>query len=257
MMDRKFKAGMTALALVVIAGSVTGFGYLMQDPDLSSLPPAQVDRMRMMAGPGQDQSAMRQLRLAARQGNIEAQRAAASVLLTSKDATLVGDGLRYAEMAAKHGDAEACFLLGKANFEGVATGNRVPDFGRARHWFEMAAEHHHAKATYLLGILYKSGYGIAPDPVMAAQWFEKAVQLGDANAMFMLGNAYLAGQGVTASPDRALHLYQAAAALEHPLAAQTLAFAFRDGAMGLSKSEKESNQMMMEVAHTLSHPDPS
>ncbi len=250
----KKRAAYAAAAVIL---TVAGIGYISREPDLSLLPAVQVDRLRMLAVAGQDAKALRQLRLAARQGNIDALRAAAEVLLSSKDATAIADGLHFAQEGGKRGDAESCFLVGKANFDGIATATHLPDFGRAQQWFDIAAERHHPKAAYFLGLMYKSGYGVNKDLARAAQWFEKSVKLGNADAMFMLGNAYYAGEGVVASQSQALRLYQAAAALEHPLAAQTLAYAFRDGALGLPQSERESNQMMMEVTHSLSHPDPS
>lgn len=243
------KISVAATVLAVAVGVATAFWYL---PGASAnLSPEQVDRLRMQALAGQTQG-LPDLRKAARRGNLAAQRAVAEVLLRQPETA--AEGVQFAEMAAAQGDVQTHFMLGQAYFSGNASGRRLPDMARARHWLELAAERKHAQAMYLLGLMHKSGYTGQVDLHQAVQWFARAVQLRNADAMFMLGNAYQAGEGVAADQAQALRLYKAAAELEHPLAVQTLALAYRDGGLGLKPDKREADLMMMEVAHILSHP---
>lgn len=250
MADKKtWRRGRLAACVVLAGAAAAGWWYSTSQ---AGLPLQEVDRLRMLALAGQDGQSFAPLKHAARQGNVAAQRALAEVMLQRPE--LAQDGLQFAEDAARQGDVASHYMLGKAYFDGSATGNRVPDMARARHWLELAAEKKHAGAMYLLGLMHKNGYGGTPDASMAAQWFARAVQQGHADAMFMLANAYHDGQGVAADEKQALRLYQAAAEKEQPQAAQTLALAYRDGALGLRQDKREAELMMMEVAHILSHP---
>lgn len=241
--------GVIGLGILVCAAMAWA---LVREPDLSQLSAMAVDRLRMHADDGQDAAALQSLLLAARQGNVEAMQAGASVLLHHPALDEAARGLPLAHAAAQQNNRSAQYLLGKAYFDGAPT--RPPDLAQARNWFEKAAAQQHPKAAYLLGLMFKNGYGTAADPVAAAAWFEQAVELGNADAMFMLANAYFAGEGVDRNPREALRLYMKAAALEHPLAAQTIAYAFKDGGLGLPQSERQSQQLMLGVAHSLRHP---
>ncbi|MBC7501575.1 MAG: sel1 repeat family protein [Herminiimonas sp.] len=240
---------MIAAVLLALAA---GMWWALRDPDLSRLPPADIDRLRMHADHGKDASALKSLRLAASQGHAGAMQAAASVLLHHPQWDRDGDGLLLAQAAAQHGDSSAQYLLAKAYFDGAPSRQR--DATLARQWFEKAAGQKHPQAAYLLGLIYKNGDGTAADPGQSAQWFERSAQLGNPDAMFMLANAHLAGEGVERNPREALRLYMTAAALEHPLAAQSIALAFKEGQLGLPQSERQSQQMMLGVAHSLRHP---
>ncbi len=214
--------------------------------------PAEIDRLRLRADGAQGGVALARLRKAAERGNIDAQRATASVLLARADAISIHQGLHFAETAALRGDRAAQYLLGKALFEGT-TVQRV-DRTQARLWLQKSAAQDHPQAAYLLGLMYKNGYGVVVDQVVANGWFARAVVLGNPDAMFMLGNAYLEGVGVAQDQAHALRLYRAAAALEQPLAAQMLGYALRDGALGLAADPEQSREMMVEVEHALHHP---
>lgn len=220
----------------------------------ATLPDAQVDRLRMAAAGGRDEAALVSLQQAAQAGNLSAMRAVASVLLPSMRKTDVLQGLNWAQLAAQKGDSGAQYLLGKALFDGNAA---LPaDRHRARAFFENSAQQKHPQAAYFLGLIYQNAYGVPADLAQAAQWFQKSADLGNPNAMFMLANAYAAGAGVPTDQARAVQLYQAAADQEHPLAAQALAYALRDGSLGLKRNSKESQEMMVEVEHALKHPRP-
>lgn len=218
----------------------------------TALQSAEVDRLRMMAGTGRDPAALDRLRQAAQQGNTEALRAAAAVLVPDKDRSAALQGLEFARIAARRGDRAAQYLLAKTLFDGSAV--QQQDWQQARVWFEKSALQQHSQAAYFLGLIYKNGYGVAVDQKVAAQWFTRAVALENADAMFMLANAYMAGEGVAPDQNHAVRLLQQAAALEHPLASQTLGYALHDGTLGLVRDERQSAEMMLEVEHALRHP---
>lgn len=254
-MDRRslHSGGVASTALAAVAIILAIAWLILDEPPLYRMTAEQVDRLRMAAQAGQDKLALDKLRRAARQDNTEAMLAAGSVLLRQTAPAAIEEGMQFAQAAAKRGDPGAQYLVGKAYFDGVSSPKKIPDLPKAKAWFEMAAERNHAPAIYQLGIMYKGGYGIARDSAIAAQWFEKAAELGNADAMFMLGNLYLNGEGVPLSPREALRMYMKAAALDHPLAAQSIAYAFKDGGLGLPRSERQSEQMMLGVAHMLRH----
>ena len=217
-----------------------------------ALQPAEIDRLRLRAASANGRVALAQLERAAQRGNRDAQRASASVLLVRADKASVAQGLWYARTAAEHGDAAAQYLLAKTLFDGNAV--QAVDRVQARYWLQQAARQKHPQAAYLLGLIYKNAYGVTANQTVATAWFARAAAGGDADAMFMLGNAYLEGTGVTANEQTALHWFRQAAELEQPLAAQTLAYALRDGTLGLAPDARASAQMMVEVEHALQHP---
>ncbi|OXH89074.1 hypothetical protein CA830_18825, partial [Burkholderia multivorans] len=142
--------------------------------------------------------------------------------------------------------------LGKALLLG--SGDMPKDYARARALLGAAAEHGDAAAAYYLGLIYRSGYGTATDPVQAARWFEIASQAEIPAADFMLANAYRDGSGVPRDEARALTLYRRAAEHELPEAVQTLAMAYRNGELGLQPDADAFHAQWIETAHALKHP---
>ncbi len=243
------------LALLALLGSIAAgiWGWQHYRQQQVQLNLQQIDRWRMQALAGQETQALPALRQAAKDGNAMAQRSLAEVLLRKADGA--PEALQFAEQAAAQGDVLAQYMLGKAYFDGTVTANRMPDMAKARHWLESAAEKKNTSAMYLLGLMHQAGYGGPVDYPHANQWFAKAVQLGHAESMFMLGNAFANGQGVKQDNQQALRLYRAAAEKENPQAAQALALAYQQGGLGLQLDKKEADQMLLEVAHILSHPN--
>ncbi len=252
---QRFPLWLAGLGLVVVVAVVVlgGWGWQRYSQQQVQMSLQQIDRWRMQALAGQEVQALPALRQAAKENNVAAQRALAEVLLRKADG--VQEAVHFAELAAAQGDVAAQYMLGKSYFDGTITATRLPDMARARHWLESAAEKKSTSAMYMLGLMHQAGYGGAVDFARATQWFAKAVQLGHAEAMFMLGNAYANGQGVTQDNQQALRLYKAAAEKENPQAAQVLAMAYHEGGLGLKQDKKEADQMLLEVAHILSHPD--
>ncbi len=127
--------------------------------------------------------------------------------------------------AARQGDAEAQFNLGRIYHDGIGVKqnnteaadwyrraakqghgeaqNRLGmllvadqrDYPGAAQWFAMAAIQGNADAQYNLGAIYYSGLGVNYE--FAAHWFQLAAQQGQVQAQRDLGKMYERGQGVT------------------------------------------------------------
>lgn len=218
----------------------------------SSPTPAEIDRLRMQADAGRDDSALATLLAVARTGNAEAQRALGEALLRRPDGQRAGEALDWAERAAAQGDTRAMLLLGKTWLFGLS-GLRT-DPARARAWFERADPNRNPQAAYYLGLIENGGYGGATDHVKAVAFFRFAAQQGIPEAMYLLGNAYAGGEGVDAHPREAMRWYMRAAALDHPQAIQELAFAFTRGDTLLPQSDLQAANMRIAVEHALRHP---
>ena len=247
---RRVRSHRFALGALLLC--VVGAALLAAQLRTSVLQPPEIDRLRLRAGGANDRGALAQLVKAARGGNRDAQRASASVLLARMDQNSVALGLQFAKTAAERGDPAAQYLLARTLFDGNR--NLPADRVLARAWLQKAAGQDHPQAAYLLGLIYKNGYGIGANQTAATAWFARAAAHGDADAMFMLATAYLEGAGVKADQAIALRWFQQAAEMEQPLAAQTLAYALRDGTLGLAPDARASAQMMVEVEHALHHP---
>ncbi|HNJ36278.1 MAG TPA: tetratricopeptide repeat protein, partial [Leptospiraceae bacterium] len=111
--------------------------------------------------------------------------------------------------AATAGDAEACFLLGRAHDVGSAGGNDSPN--EAVKWYRKAAELGNVFAQYNLGVIYEGGRGIEKDEVEAARWYRKAADEGLADAQRALGNLYYSGRGLEKDEVEAVKWYRKAA----------------------------------------------
>jgi len=95
--------------------------------------------------------------------------------------------------AAEQGNAEAQNRLGDM----YAEGQGVPqDYGEAVKWYRRAAEQGDAKAQFFLGSMYVEGQGVIQDYAEAVKWFRRAADQGDAGAQGSLGFMYLLGRGV-------------------------------------------------------------
>ena len=129
----------------------------------------------------------------------------------------------------------------------------MPKDARARTLLGEAAAQGDPAAAYYLGLIYRSGYGVAADPVQAAHWFDVASRADIPAADFMLANAYREGSGVPRDEARALALYRRAAEHELPEAVQTLAMAYRNGELEPSPTRTSSTRSGSRP-HALKHP---
>ncbi len=241
---------------MTIAAVVTMTGLRGAGPAPSA---AQLDEWQAMVTQANEPHALAQLRTLARRGSGAAQAALGIALVDAHEPELRDEGrgwLETAAAAAGKADAPAArraqLALGKALLLG--SGDLPKDYARARALLGAAAEQGDPAAAYYLGLIYRSGYGIAADPVQAAHWFDIASRADIPAADFMLANAYRDGSGVPRDEARALALYRRAAEHELPEAVQTLAMAYRNGELGLRPDADEFHAQWIETAHALKHP---
>ncbi|WP_034177542.1 tetratricopeptide repeat protein, partial [Burkholderia ambifaria] len=218
---------------------------------------AQLDEWQAMVAQAVEPHALAQLRTLARRGSGDAQAALGIALVDAREPGLRDEGRGWLETAAdgktdSPAARRAQLALGKALLLG--SGDIPKDYARARALLGEAAGQGDPAAAYYLGLIYRSGYGIAADPVQAAHWFELASRADIPAADFMLANAYRDGSGVPRDEARALALYRRAAEHELPEAVQTLAMAYRNGELGLRPDADEFHAQWIETAHALKHP---
>jgi len=249
-------AALLAAAAVTVAAVVAATGWRAAGPAPSA---AQLDEWQAMVAQAVEPHALAQLRTLARRGLGDAQAALGIALVDAREPGLRDEGRRWLETAAQadtNTDTPAArrarLALGKALLLG--SGDIPKDYVRARALLGEAAGQGDPAAAYYLGLIYRSGYGTAADPVQAAHWFEFASRADLPAADFMLANAYREGSGVPRDEARALALYRRAAEHELPEAVQTLAMAYRNGELGLAPDADEFHAQWIETAHALKHP---
>lgn len=106
--------------------------------------------------------------------------------------------------AAKAGDAEAQFLLGRSFERGEGTGKK--DLKLAVRWYQRAAKAENGDALNNLGVLYSLGEGVKQNNKRAIAHFKRGAKAGNANAMFNLAAAYDEGRGVRKSAKESARL---------------------------------------------------
>ena len=247
-------AALLATAAVTVAAVVATTGWRAAGPAPSA---AQLEEWQAMVAQAVEPNALAQLRTLARRGSGDAQAALGIALVDAREPGLRDEGRGWLETAAdgktdSPAARRAQLALGKALLLG--SGDIPKDYARARALLGEAAGQGDPAAAYYLGLIYRSGYGTAADPVQAAHWFELASRADIPSADFMLANAYRDGRGVPRDEARALALYRRAAEHELPEAVQTLAMAYRNGELGLKPDADEFHAQWIETAHALKHP---
>ncbi len=106
---------------------------------------------------------------------------------------LAAEVITEIERLAHAGVAEAAFLMGTANDEGLAM---EIDPAMAAAWFHRAADQRHVLAQHNLGNAYYGGRGLPQSDVMAVYWWRLASEQGDAIPQRELAAMYEQGRGV-------------------------------------------------------------
>lgn len=127
--------------------------------------------------------------------------------------------------AAEAGDVEAQAALGTALVSGAGGVNGMEE---AQSWLRRAADAGDTNAMFNLGILHEKGLGIPADNGEAALWFWQAAEKGDAGARMKLGTMLIKGQGFSpGSP--VVGAIEASAEAGNPYAMSFLAKLHLDG----------------------------
>ena len=100
------------------------------------------------------------------------------------------EALKWFELAARQGLADAQFQLGNMYAYGLANTNADTDPQRlAAQWYFEAARQGHPEARYSLGILFLTGTGVVQNRGEADRWIGLAAEQGHPDA-----KAYLRGK---------------------------------------------------------------
>ncbi len=103
------------------------------------------------------------------------------------------EALRWYRLAASEGDKNAQFSLGLAYLTGKGA---EKDVATASAWLQKAAAQDHAGAWYNLGVIALEGNGVVLDFKRAAIDFRRSADLGFPDAAYSLGLLYREGRGV-------------------------------------------------------------
>ncbi len=118
------------------------------------------------------------------------------------------DAVKRTRVAAVQGNAEAQYKLALM----LEDGKGIPkDEVEALKWYRKAAEQGYAPAQNILGVTYTTGHGVPNDDVEAVKWYRKAAEHGNASAQTNIGNRYANGRGVPKDEDEAVKWYRKAA----------------------------------------------
>ncbi len=121
---------------------------------------------------------------------------------------IAAEVLDEVERLAHGGVAEAAFLMGTANDEGLAM---EADAAMAAAWFHRAADQAHVLAQHNLGNAYYGGRGLPQSDTMAVYWWLQAAEQGDAIPQRELASMFEQGRGVEKDLAEAERWYRASA----------------------------------------------
>lgn len=137
---------------------------------------------------------MRLIRIAAEQGDPEAQRDVAKAYefgwLGKED---LHEALAWYQKSADNGDGNAQWRIGMAFVNGE---ERAADPAQAVEWFRRSAESHSTQGMTSLAVMYATGEGVKQDWDRARELYEEAAEGGEAHALLNLSGMYLRGEGV-------------------------------------------------------------
>ena len=129
--------------------------------------------------------------MAAAKGSSEAMSRLNEIHRQAGDALVAAEtadgNLKWLELGAKQGDAEAALALGKI----AEKGSKIPrDLKRAAELYKLAAEAGLVQGQAALGKLYANGEGVEQDTEKAVFWLTKAAEQGYVEAQRKLASVY-------------------------------------------------------------------
>ncbi len=134
------------------------------------------------------------------------------------------EAVRYWQQAAKLGNANAQYALGK-HWLDTGTG----DVQKAVEWLEKSADAGNVSAQYVLGKFYLDGNQVEKNIQKAAALFEKAASQGNGYAAYRLGKLCLEGEALPKDVEAAVRWLSEAAAQDLPFAEYTLGCLYLEG----------------------------
>jgi len=146
--------------------------------------------------------AAKEIRKRAREGDPEAQCIVGRMYVDDNN---YDEGIKWYRLAAEQGNDEAQrFMSGMFYYGGSGVES---DFNEAAKWYRQIAERGDPDAQYTMGEMYEEGKGVPKDEKKAAEWYELAAEQGNEFAQRKIADMYLSGKGVSADVPKAVRLY--------------------------------------------------
>ena len=146
------------------------------------------------------------------------------------------EAVKWYRLAAEQGNANAQNNLGTM----YDRGEGVPENDReAVKWYRLAAEQGLAIAQNNLGWMYANGYGVTENDREAVKWYRLAAEQGNANAQNNLGTMYDRGEGVPENDREAVKWYRLAAEQGLAIAQNNLGWMYANG-YGVTENDREA-----------------
>jgi len=120
------------------------------------------------------------------------------------------EAVRLFRLAAEQGNAEAQFKLAWSLEKGTGV---LKSEEEAAIWYERAALQGHGIAANNLGGMYADGRGVQSDPAAAFEWYRRAAELGSGHGHYNMGVGYRDGFGVPQDFDLARRHFELAKSL--------------------------------------------
>ena len=129
---------------------------------------------------------------------------AEELLLEGKDK----EALKWYRMAANQGDADAQYRVAVHYAYGSGVDKNLAEAVR---WYRMAANQGDMYAQYEIGCCYEAGNGVEQDIDEAVRWYELAAEKGCELAQYRLGELYELGESVELDLEKSFRYYLGAA----------------------------------------------
>lgn len=165
-------------------------------------------------------------------------------LLLKKSQPLSNDTLKYWQLLAYEGDADAQYTLANMYYSGESV---QQDYITAVKWFTLAAEQGHIKSLRALYALYGDGTGVPQDYNAAIKWLTLAAEQGDVDTQSTLGFHYRLGKGVQQDYNAAIKWFTLAAKQGDIEAQRALGFMYYSGE-GVPQDYKTAIKLLTPVA---------
>ena len=147
--------------------------------------------------------------------------------------------------AAKLGHPRAMGMMALRYYEGAS--GVEEDYAKAFDFATRAAKEGDGEGMYVLGKCYENGHGVAEDDVVFLKWYEEAAKKGDVNGMYSIGQCYSAGIGCVKDDAKAAAYFKSATDLGDCRATNELANCYYEGA-GFAKNLTTARELFKKAA---------
>ncbi len=172
--------------------------------------------------------ALKYLESAAKEGQVNALFHLGRHYLSQHDESLAAKGIAYYKQAAEalHPDAQTQLAL--LHMHGIGMDRDVPTAVKK---LQALAVKNNLSALFELALCYETGMGVEEDKKEALKYYMKAANLGNRDALFLLATRYESGLGLPTDEKKAVEFYKEAAENGHAEALSKVALFYLRGHM--------------------------